>query len=1664
MYNKINAFHKVLERISLKFTRKISKINFLFSFIFSKKNLFNFKKQTSVFSSLILLAALGFSGFSSANPQSFDPSVNYYEVLGVERTASQEDIKKAYRSLAQKYHPDRSTGNEDMFKRVNDAHEILGNKEKKEAYDFYVSSSGASFESGFSSESFSESESKAPETVSLKETYEARVNVSVENSPYEVLEISQDSSLRQVRRAYNSKVRKVQQSYRKLEERLYKIARSQDFEKSHTFSNKEIEFLRTIGLSSTSSFTKVEVSALLERVKLGYGRFLTEVNTAFQVLKNPEHRTQYDRTGQIDLRGRVWVFKSESQNLYLSRETSFFEVEAEERSPYLRRKKIRSRVYLMEGERLVFRPPLFSLPSSFTIEKSWTPWSHPWRVVEAPSQTPETIREAEAKMEEWRIIRTSTSDTLQLDQDRQNRQRSASASPLLQAEGSTASHLPSTNVRDSSVDRSESFTRTHTQVSLDSVSSSRFQPDQLDWIELEGLLKEESRHSIRLNRTELEGLMLNEESRHSIENFKIKNMIKRFPQEAFVFYMVMGASMFTTSLHDNLDPQSVDSFLHQVTSPIGLFSFFLFVLGSNQTNKAITSFISEFVTENANEQRNRKRQGLSRAEAMRKPYTNGFQIKHRRRLEIALKGSRMPLALTAGMFLSTTFMNLYSDENFSTCRKGLISSEERGDNFISSCQKFSETWFSSNALSGLGWDALGMVLAAGSASIILSGGKSTISGVRKWMNKRAISPTQSPRAAAASNVWEAFKNSLKKIPLPKRVASLLRFSNFTFNPAKKFQIVGLTAGHLYLFLQMHHLLMPWINGMKTAGLAEDIVNQRQTNSSYINGLSLEELENKPDESCAIYDYENMSAWEVISQIIMNDGEDNCPSRYVARQLSNHSIFMENWRLFQLDTFIMAFQNNTVDTQILADWYSMSSSALKAMGILQSEEKSSEDELSEAESSEEEKKSQLLEGTPHYHSIVDNNSEQYVNHSCNVINKSEFVICGEFLFCSELVEIKIDGSSGFENECEIYAAREHYRKTLNKSIWSHRDYIDMSVVKVKKALSQISLFSDLNIKDAERGEFQFDHSLITPWFDFNSKYFNRNGLGILADTDRSILTLETLLKAVSYNTSIHDYYSEEQVLACEKSEECSKDMLRARALAAGVELAGYMYRHHSTLKGRVDINLWDAVFGESDKSDRIIALLQQIKEDLGNFETFTKPWAFVSLDKQFKKVIEDTKSAREESTLGSLWAAGGNTMLPAHPVEHIVYNMVCGEDLTNYTGPSSTECESVSDEVDYLPSISHSRGVYLFNVPKLISTEAPEGICEKTPEEAFNTTIEENGRSYDNLLEYVLDNTDQNTPTFWEEKVESQYVRIMNCFDKDFKKIYEEKFEPKIYSDEVYEYKAQTVPHVMPLPVEIFQAGSTMLQVETNHHQLPQGLINSMLSEVDYLFEMMKSLHTYEEGDFERIEMININNKIKRKNEIDRIYNRQLQDKAWLPNIVNDPTGEKLAAYQICQFIDEPTDEKLAKCQSYQIIDKARGSIIYLFEKIAEKITNRQCFSDAFVEQFKDIMRPLQTLVLHPPENAKDHDDSTCFHNESDQKMKECNLYEYRTRDAIFILAVKSLYSTFYSLSGLNGQVSLFSCPVEQLTEQNKQTQNDDENDDIETNYETDSYYEELQAS
>ncbi len=76
-------------------------------------------------------------------------TTDYYQILGVSRNASIDEIKKAYRKLAHLYHPDKSGGDEKKFKEINEAYQVLSDPQKRRQYDQF-GQAGPQFSQGFS--------------------------------------------------------------------------------------------------------------------------------------------------------------------------------------------------------------------------------------------------------------------------------------------------------------------------------------------------------------------------------------------------------------------------------------------------------------------------------------------------------------------------------------------------------------------------------------------------------------------------------------------------------------------------------------------------------------------------------------------------------------------------------------------------------------------------------------------------------------------------------------------------------------------------------------------------------------------------------------------------------------------------------------------------------------------------------------------------------------------------------------------------------------------------------------------------------------------------------------------------------------------------------------------------------------------------------------------------------------------------------------------------------------------------------------------------------------------------------------------------------------------------------------------------------------------------
>lgn len=115
-------------------------------------------------------------------------SKNFYDVLGVKKTATQDEIKKAYRELCKKYHPDRTGGDDSKIKEINEAYEVIGDENKRKEYDAQNGSPFGGF-SGFNWNGFKQfaSDIRINVSISLEDAYRGcKHNVLVNGKMYSV--------------------------------------------------------------------------------------------------------------------------------------------------------------------------------------------------------------------------------------------------------------------------------------------------------------------------------------------------------------------------------------------------------------------------------------------------------------------------------------------------------------------------------------------------------------------------------------------------------------------------------------------------------------------------------------------------------------------------------------------------------------------------------------------------------------------------------------------------------------------------------------------------------------------------------------------------------------------------------------------------------------------------------------------------------------------------------------------------------------------------------------------------------------------------------------------------------------------------------------------------------------------------------------------------------------------------------------------------------------------------------------------------------------------------------------------------------------------------------------------------------------------------------------
>ena len=111
----------------------------------------------------------------------FKMKKSYYDILGVNKNASQDEIKKAYRSLSKKYHPDKNGGDDSKFKEINEAYDTLGDETKRRQYDNPNPFSGFG---NFGSDGFTWTWNSYNRSKPMPQNIEAHIEISLTEAYY----------------------------------------------------------------------------------------------------------------------------------------------------------------------------------------------------------------------------------------------------------------------------------------------------------------------------------------------------------------------------------------------------------------------------------------------------------------------------------------------------------------------------------------------------------------------------------------------------------------------------------------------------------------------------------------------------------------------------------------------------------------------------------------------------------------------------------------------------------------------------------------------------------------------------------------------------------------------------------------------------------------------------------------------------------------------------------------------------------------------------------------------------------------------------------------------------------------------------------------------------------------------------------------------------------------------------------------------------------------------------------------------------------------------------------------------------------------------------------------------------------------------------------------
>ncbi len=858
---------------------------------------------------------------------------------------------------------------------------------------------------------------------------------------------------------------------------------------------------------------------------------------------------------------------------------------------------------------------------------------------------------------------------------------------------------------------------------------------------------------------------------NSLHSFKTKEIIKGFPKSATIFYLTIGATMVAKDVFwdgifnedQSANPDFLPTFVDQFTSPSGILSFFLFVYTADKMNGLTARSLNKLLDLD-NNYKKQMRESLTRGvpidelnRGRRKAFNN---VRHS--LRIGLKGMRMPLALSAGMFVSSIVHEISADINLKQCFLGFWSQEKREDkNYLDYCQFAYSNWTNKgdewipSIFGGLIPSAISANLLTQSSSVMYNKGKNS---VRNFMNK----PTVREKIPS----W--------KIGGLSKIGSVL---GRLFGKLNGFTVAGASFFHMFVFFELNtYLFEPYVvRPLQIKNLAERVFGIRNE----IDGLLSKngEFENKSSENeeCSAIDFSDQDWFESMSTIWNNvTPNEDCFASYLSSLIEKHDFEMNMWRMKQLHEFAYAH----------IEW---------------------EKSVSEVK-------------------MIHNEFESFL---------------GEI---KDLDTLDLDPASNPDLDPAYNNLKPYYYNSESDSP-SLTLKLEKSIGLIDEYLNENKCDNDLSIDDILDTESKYSYFKKTSKTFFDPENDNKNLCRI-----KKLFSIKVTTEQDIRNTDFRNCMETKELEKCHSEYKEIKNQ-NLEKISAGIQMMNqWIDEKFSRAKNaarRLELFTSDPIspvvagieliVSSTPVSDVLLSVKETLKIEGEDPKVYSTPLFFVTRSDSLKQKMKLRTDQNTWSYNKFFTQYAGN-----YPLEEMVFQMVCEDSIPTIENIQD-QCSSttgVADLTEKLPSFDKiPAGPYQFKIPQLVSNipkDVKEDICnqKQNPVQAFYSTYKIEKKSYNNLLELILDNTiDEEV----KEKVNTQYNLIMDCFEIAYRNMYDTKLIPMI-SDESIHLVLSDTPGVRD-----YRSYNT-----TKIDELPKGTFQSIRTQTEYYFDLLKKIKDTDE--------------------------------------------------------------------------------------------------------------------------------------------------------------------------------------------------------------------------